>query len=207
MLEAQVSWEAMITSEFHHKTLLRPSQMTVALRFNEVPWFSRLVRSTEAWTCIARYLLFICAASLLWETLHMPLYTLWNEGTPAAVAFDVLQCSTANVAIAFVSLVVAMVLAGARAWPVQDYVRVGLLACALGVGYTLFSEWLNVEVRGTWAYSDLMPVIPGLGVGLSPIAQWIFLPLIGLWWAERHLGEGRDLSLRVATSFPGKRPR
>ncbi len=43
-------------------------------------------------------------------------------------------------------------------------------------GYTVYSEWLNVYVKGTWAYSDLMPIVPGLEVGLSPLIQWIVVP-------------------------------
>ena len=28
----------------------------------------------------------------------------------------------------------------------------------------------------SWTYSSLMPIIPGLGVGLVPVLQWIVLP-------------------------------
>jgi len=31
-----------------------------------------------------------------------------------------------------------------------------------------------------------MPVIPVIGVGLSPIAQWIILPSLAFWWAARE---------------------
>ena len=48
---------------------------------------------------------------------------------------------------------------------------------------TVFSEWLNIEVRQAWAYRDAMPVIPVLGAGLSPVLQWIIVPLAGFWWA------------------------
>lgn len=37
---------------------------------------------------------------------------------------------------------------------------VAVAAGAIGLGYTLFSEWLDIEVRGAWAYRDLMPVLP-----------------------------------------------
>jgi hypothetical protein len=56
-----------------------------------------------------------------------------------------------------------------------------------GFAYTMFSEWLNIVVRASWAYSDLMPVLSvfGLRVGLSPIARWLFLPLGSLLLARR----------------------
>ncbi len=35
------------------------------------------------------------------------------------------------------------------------------------------SEWLNVLVSQTWACSDLMPVVPVIGIGLSPLLQGV----------------------------------
>jgi hypothetical protein len=52
-----------------------------------------------------------------------------------------------------------------------------------GLAYTVFSEWLNTEIRGSWAYTDAMPQLPLVGAGLSPLAQWIVVPLIAFWWA------------------------
>ena len=55
---------------------------------------------------------------------------------------------------------------------------------ALAFAYTVFSEWLNTEIRGSWAYSELMPVVPVLEAGLSPVAQWIVIPIAAFWWAR-----------------------
>ena len=49
-------------------------------------------------------------------------------------------------------------------------------AIMIGITYTVFSEWLNVEVRRSWSYSPAMPVLPWLGAGLSPILQWLVVP-------------------------------
>lgn len=135
--------------------------------------------------CAGRYLLVVVGCSLAWESLHMPLYTLWETATVWEVVTDVVQCTGANMGIALASLVLAMAVVGSGSWPGGRYVIVGAVACGFGVVYTLFSEWLNVQVRHTWGYSDLMPVIPGLDVGLSPVAQWIVIPLVGLWCARR----------------------
>jgi len=56
---------------------------------------------------------------------------------------------------------------------------------ALGAAYTVYSEWLNTGVRMAWAYSELMPVVPGIGTGLSPLLQWLVLPPLGLWLCGR----------------------
>lgn len=134
-----------------------------------------------------RYLLIVVFANLLWEVLHLPLYTIWYEATPAEVAFAVVHCTGGDVLIATFSLVIGLVLFGHRQWPDRGFYRVAVITVALGVLYTIFSEWLNIVVRKSWAYSDLMPVIPLVGTGISPIAQWLVIPLLGLWWARRTI--------------------
>lgn len=129
---------------------------------------------------LRRYLLVIAAGNLLWEIAHLPLYTLWKTGTWREIVFAVVHCTAGDLLIATSSLVVALVCLG-DGWPEQRrvFVRVGLLALALGLVYTAYSEWLNVEVRKSWAYSAWMPVLPVLGTGLSPLAQWLIIPALG----------------------------
>ncbi len=67
-------------------------------------------------------------------------------------------------------------------WPVRTHRRVAALTIGFDVAYTIFSEWLNIVVRETWAYSDLMPVAPVIGTGLSPLLQWVAVP-----WLALHL--------------------
>lgn len=81
----------------------------------------------------------------------------------------------------------ALVLSGTRDWPTRGFHRVALVTIVFGIAYTAFSEWLNVSVRRSWAYSDWMPVIPigPIRVGLSPLFQWIVVPAIAFWVAAR----------------------
>ena len=134
---------------------------------------------------LRRYLLFILAGNLVWKVLHLPLYTIWEEGTTAELAFAVVHCTGGDVLIALSSLVLALMLIGDGRWPAHRYFVVSTLAIIFGVAYTIFSEWLNIEVRESWAYSDLMPLIPVIDTGLSPVLQWIILPVLGFWWAYR----------------------
>jgi hypothetical protein len=53
---------------------------------------------------------------------------------------------------------------------------------------------LNIEIREAWAYRDLMPVIPVIDAGLSPVLQWVAIPTaaysyaLGWWpWRQRTL--------------------
>jgi len=59
---------------------------------------------------------------------------------------------------------------------------------AVGVAITAVIEWL--ATRGHWAqswvYSSVMPVIPGLEIGLSPLLQWVILPPVAVWFVRRQ---------------------
>jgi hypothetical protein len=131
---------------------------------------------------LRRYLLFVLAVNLVWETLHLPLYTIWFEDTPGALAFAVVHCTGGDVLIALSSVMLALILVGNNAWPLIRFGPVALLTVLFGVTYTVFSEWLNIVVRKSWAYSEYMSVIPVIDAGLSPVAQWIVIPAVGLWW-------------------------
>jgi hypothetical protein len=66
-----------------------------------------------------------------------------------------------------------------------------LAATILGLGYTVYSEWLNVNVRETWAYTAWMPRIPPLGTGLSPLLQWIVVPGLAFFIVWRRVSAVR----------------
>jgi methionine-rich copper-binding protein CopC len=136
---------------------------------------------------LRRYLAFVAAANLLWEFAHLPLYTIWAKGKVGEIVFAAAHCAGGDVLIAVSSLLVALFLAGNREWPRAGYARVAGLTLVFGLGYTLVSEWLNTAVRGSWAYAELMPILPLIGAGLSPVLQWIIIPLAGFLWARRPL--------------------
>lgn len=152
----------------------------------------------DSWGYVGRYLLFIIVCSLVWESLHMPLYTLWAEATVWGLAADVVACTGANMVIASASLLIAAVIVGKDTWQLRRPIKVALPVCGIAVGYTLFSEWLNVQVFRAWAYSSLMPLLPGTEIGVSPILQWIVTPAAALWWAHRstacHQSPGGTIS-------------
>lgn len=142
-------------------------------------------RRSLGFLVLRRYVLVMALGNLAWEFAHMPLYTLWEAGTAREIAFVALHCTGGDVLIALSTLVTALLLLGRGAWPQAGYWKIAAAAIVFGVAYTVFSEWLNVQVRETWAYGDLMPVIPMIGAGLSPLAQWILLPSLAFWWAGR----------------------
>jgi hypothetical protein len=132
---------------------------------------------------LRRYLAFAAIANLDWEFAHMPLYTLWESGTTSEIVFAALHCTGGDILIALGSVMLALILAGNPTWPATGRLRVLVLTLVLGFAYTVFSEWLNTEIRGAWAYREAMPVIPVIDAGLSPVLQWLFIPVAAFWWA------------------------
>jgi hypothetical protein len=124
------------------------------------------------------YLGVVLVGSGVWEVLHLPLYTIWTAGTSKEQAFAAGHCTLGDLVIAACALVLALLLVGDRGWPRERFWPVTVLTVTFGLAYTVFSEWLNVVVRASWTYSDLMPVvsIAGSKIGLSPLLQWIVVP-------------------------------
>ena len=114
---------------------------------------------------------------------QLPLYTLWSTHTPASIAFAVVHCTMGDVLIAASSLCGAVVVCGGPHWPQARYKRVALTAGAIGLAYTVFSEWNNTVVTRSWSYSPWMPTL--WGIGLSPVLQWLVIPTLAFWRLSR----------------------
>ena len=105
--------------------------------------------------------------------------------------FAIVHYTIGHVLIAGSSLLMAVALFARWSWPRTGAAPVFAASLALGIGCTVFSEWLNVDVRASWAYSDLMPIVPSIGANLAPLLLWLDVPTIALWSAMGRR-PGRD---------------
>ena len=155
------------------------------MRENADAWF----RDPPALRLIARgYLPWLAGLSLAWEVVQLPLYTIWEEGSAGWIAFAVAHCTAGDVLIGLVCLVAALLVTRAGPLPRWNWAAIGMLAAALGVAYTAWSEWVNTVVSASWAYSRWMPVIrvADIELGLSPLLQWLIVPPLAMLVAKRH---------------------
>ena len=67
-----------------------------------------------------RYVPVLGALNLLWEIAQLPLYTIWDEGTPSFIAYAVVHCTLGDVAIGTLALLVALIATRARAVDTGD---------------------------------------------------------------------------------------
>ncbi len=135
------------------------------------------VRRVVVWAGLA------AALHLVWEIAQLPLYTLWDDPDRVRIAAYVLHCLLGDVLIATTIYLLTAIVFRDLAWPVRRPWTAGAFMLAAGLGFTVFSEWVNVYRLGAWAYKPAMPLIAG--IGLTPLLQWVVVPALMLFIARR----------------------
>ena len=109
-----------------------------------------------------------------WELAQAPLY----------VGMDSLRttlphCFVASIGDGFLVLLIAVtggLVFGDWHWSerpgARGYVLMAMVGLMIGVGV----EWAAVHIAERWSYTASMPRLPGLDVGVLPIAQMLVLP-------------------------------
>lgn len=134
------------------------------------------------------------AANFPWEMAHSLLYRdppgfTWRE--------HLVCCGLASLAdgagVAVIFAMGALVFRDPRWTRQQSPARWGF-AALLGLAGAIITEWLALRL-GWWGYGPAMPRLPGTGLGISPLVQFVVLPLGVLFWAlprwwARHDREG-----------------
>ncbi|MEW6330498.1 MAG: hypothetical protein AB1560_03460 [Pseudomonadota bacterium] len=132
---------------------------------------------------IGLWALLALALHLLWEVGQLPLYALWQEGEAWRIALYVAHCVLGDVTIATLSYLGVALIWRQLNWPRRRLRAGGTMLIAMGIGYTVFSEWYNVYRLGSWAYADAMPLI--FGIGITPLLQWLVVPGVMLLLIQR----------------------
>ncbi len=119
---------------------------------------------------------------LLWELAQFPLYDVWHQNDWSYILYGLAHCTFGDLLILLVLYEIIALFNWNRAWYATDGILVNsLLFTLLGVGYTIYSEIMNVRIKGTWGYTELMPIVPILDIGGMPFLQWLLVPPILLW--------------------------
>lgn len=146
--------------------------------------------SNGAWLpALRRYICVIIIGNLFWEFAQLPLYTLWKVGSAEEITFAVAHCTGGDILIAGATLLFSLLLLGTPEWPRTRFIFVAVSTSMAGVVTTAYSEHLNTA-RGAWTYSNLMPLLPGTGIGLAPLGQWLVIPMLAFAAARSVLSSG-----------------
>jgi hypothetical protein len=140
----------------------------------------------------------------VWEVAQLPLYTIWTEQGVAASLRAAAHCTLGDAGIALAASFTSLALA-AVVGPLRRVLPLSVLIVLAGLLVTAVFEWASTEWLARWAYSDLMPTIPLLGLGLSPVLQWIIVPTLALLILRRRLGHTLASLRTAADSDHGRR--
>lgn len=144
--------------------------------------------------------LFALLLNYPWELIQAPLF----EGMAVAPHWEAVKvCTRATFGDGIIMLIAFWAVAFAvrsrrwllnpRAWEVAAFIAAGVLITIVIEHFATRSS----HPSWGWAYSSLMPTLPVLGTGLTPLLQWIMLPGLVLWLSRRQFagaGERGDKS-------------
>ena len=134
---------------------------------------------------------FALLLNFAWEILQAPLYAGMADMPHAQVTKACLQATFGDAVIMLLADGGVAVAARSRRWIVAAKRWQLLLFITIGVSITAAIEWL--ATRGywieNWSYLPTMPLVPGAGIGLAPLLQWVVLPLLTVWFVRRQLGQ------------------
>ena len=137
---------------------------------------------------IATLLVITLPLNFVWELAQMPLYE--EQGDWLAFAVHCIIPSLGDGVIVLMIFGVGWLALRRMDW----FARPGLTGYGLmlvtGFLIAVLIEWGAVYVLDRWRYAASMPILPGLGIGLSPVLQMLILPPVifklTAWWLDKR---------------------
>lgn len=114
----------------------------------------------------------------VWEFLQVPFFA----GLPTSEHWPAIKVCTratiGDVGFALIAFWTTAAFSRSRRWITMSSGRELAVFLTVGLVLTVVAEFHATEVAGRWSYADAMPTLPVLGTGLTPLLQWIVVPLL-----------------------------
>jgi len=130
-----------------------------------------------------------------WERVQSSFY-LTNDGT----AIPWWHCMLASLGDGLLVLLMfwaGRVIFGHPGWFDRPGLRGYLLMALTGLVMIIPLEWIMISRMKWWSYTADMPLIPGIAVGISPVAQMLLLPPLICWiaamWRKKSCPDPRQV--------------
>lgn len=130
--------------------------------------------------------LFAFLLNFVWEFWQAPFF---RDMTEAMHGAGILACSRAALGDTAIALVAYWGVAfwNSRFWLRRPTVLQISGYIGIGVAITVLLEWSATRWLGRWQYSEQMPLVPVLELGLVPLLQWVIVPPAVLALAARMM--------------------
>lgn len=123
----------------------------------------------------------------VWEFVQVPTYTGMAELPHWEAIKLCLSATFGDVGFALTAFWLASLAARRRDWILRPTRFPAAIFVVVGIVLTVGFEYYYTNISLRWTYSDLMPLVPPFGTGLSPLLQWLVVPLLVAWLTRRHL--------------------
>lgn len=123
-----------------------------------------------------------------WELAQLPFYA--GAGDFGAALWHCFVAATGDGVLVVLIFSAAAAAQGSIKWFVKPTAGAyaAMFSTALLIGFAV--EWWGVRVAQRWQYSDRMPLIPGIDIGIVPLVQMLLLPPVVFWIMRRGVASG-----------------
>lgn len=134
--------------------------------------------------------IFAFLLSFAWEILQYPFFRGMTEARHGEAVRLCMLATLGDVGIMLVNFWIVAWVGGGRRWVLHPTAAQVAGFAGLGLASAILIEVLTTQVWQRWRYSDAMPTIPVLEVGLVPLFMWAVLPPVLVWFVNRQLTGG-----------------
>jgi len=113
----------------------------------------------------------------LWELAQGPLYV-GMENYNAEVFWHCFVASLGDGIMVLLIVAAGWIVLRQPDWFLRPGLRGYLVTLTAGFVLAVLVEWVAVRILNRWEYTENMPKLPGLDIGLVPIAQMLILPTL-----------------------------
>lgn len=97
------------------------------------------------------------------------------------------EATIGDVGMALSAFWVTALAARSRHWIQRPSFQPMAIFLGVGVALTIGLEYYYTQISNRWAYADIMPLVPPFETGLSPLLQWIVVPLMVVFIVRRQI--------------------
>lgn len=131
----------------------------------------------------------------VWEFVQAPTYAGMVEMNHWDGIKLCMSATFGDVGFALTAFILTSIAARSRGWYDAPKTWQLLLFLSVGIALTVGFEYYYTNITLRWTYSELMPLVPPFGTGLSPLLQWIIVPLLTLGITRRQIAGAEKIAM------------